>query len=347
MDTKMKILLFDQDLQHYRKPIYIRFNSWLAEFGYELVVRCDHELNPISEGIFQSMNFSLGSFQDEIENLKPSVIIQFVWLRYKFLFPFMLWCKWKRIPVIVWSHGINLQRRKQYLKNSFYYLRQLLADALIIYTPNEKKYIVGNRKKLFIANNTLDFDSFPEIDSKSIEAKNHLVAGKKVILSVGRFNVNNRNIEDLVTLSENIKEEFLIVVIGPGITEEESERIRNSKNMKYLGSIFEQKEICEWYYLARIFVMPGAIGLAINQAFWFNTPVLLKNVDHGPEAFYLQNGSNGFLYDLAGDLPQLIHQIELDYHKFSSNAKNTISNEGSLSKMFDGFDSAIKYVGKR
>ena len=77
----------------------------------------------------------------------------------------MLWVKLKKKKIILWSHGINLQKKNQIIKNQLYYLRQRLADSLIIYTSDQKKYIKTDLKKVFVANNTLNFDAFPEIKS--------------------------------------------------------------------------------------------------------------------------------------------------------------------------------------
>ncbi|MEP1305338.1 MAG: glycosyltransferase [Balneola sp.] len=347
-----KIILLDQDLLHYRISIYKKFELEFRSLGYTLKVYCDKKLNPINEDIFEGVDYSFTSLKRILDSESPNVVIQFVWLKYKFLFPLMFWMKLKGISIILWSHGINLQKREQLLKNQLYYLRQKLADALILYTKNEVKFIKSKHEKIFIANNTLDFDSLPQISSTKEQLKlKYDYDGKKVILSVGRFNVNNRKIDHLIELAKKLESEYKIILIGPGVSEEQRKEIDSLNKIEALGPIFDQGIVCEYYKLSDLFVMPGAIGLAINQAFYFNTPIILEDCNHGPEIFYLINGKNGYLYK-NGDVLDLYEKVKFvtsdgTLEEFSKNAKKTISDSGTLKHMLEGFKSAIKYVEKK
>jgi len=346
------IILFDQDVQHYRIPIYEEFKKlFQKEFGLSLVVIYDIKNNSKIQDneLFIGINYSFSSFKEIIGKFKPNIIIQFVWLRYRFLIPFMVWAKFKKINIILWSHGINLQNQKQPLKNQLYFLRQKLANALIIYTPEQKKYIKTHKHKIFIANNTLDFDSLPKIvETKEELKKRYRLEDKKVILCIGRMNINNRKIDQLIQLSSLVDETFLIIIIGPGVEKKTKERILILKNIEYLGPIYNQKIICEYYKLADLFVMPGAIGLAINQAFYYGTPIIVEDVDHGPEGFYLEQGVNGFKYK-EGDVYDLKEKMDIlldqdNYKQFCVNAKKTVEKEASFERMTQGFTDAIKYL---
>ena len=57
---------------------------------------------------------------------------------------------------IVWSKGINIANINQPIKNTLYYIRQFAADALILYSDFEKQFIKTSKKKVFIANNTIN-----------------------------------------------------------------------------------------------------------------------------------------------------------------------------------------------
>ena len=103
--------------------------------------------------------------------------------------------------------------------------------------------------------------------------------------------------------------------------------------------------------MSDVFCMPGAIGLAINHSFYHGVPVIVENVDQGPEAIYLKNGENGFYFekgsasDLAFKIEKLLEDVKL-YKLFSGNALKTIFEEASIEKMFEGFVEAVKYVEK-
>ena len=142
------LLLFDQDTQHYRQSIYRFFKKKLNKLGYNLVVFYDKKLNSISsdDKLFIGIDYTYNEFRKQIRFYKAPIIIQFVWLRYKFLLPLMAVNRLYGVKTILWSHGINLQNKKQKIKNIFYYLRQFLANALIIYSKNEIQYIKANKK---------------------------------------------------------------------------------------------------------------------------------------------------------------------------------------------------------
>ena len=261
----------------------------------------------------------------------------------------MIWAKLKGKKIIVWSHGINLQNTNQPLKNILYYIRQFLADALIIYTPQQKKYIKASHKKLFIANNTLDFNSLPIINESKNELKEKYgYTDKKIILTVGRFFENNRKVSHLISLGRLLDDSYKLLVVGPGLSDSDKEEMTVLNNMNYLGVIYDQKIICELYKMADLFIMPGAIGLSLNQAFYYYTPCIIENVPHGPEAYYFKDGYNGYLYR-KGSIEDLYKKTNemLDnekYEKFCENAYTTIQTEGSFNKMLEGFIAAIDYV---
>ncbi len=351
---KKNIILFDQDTQIYRQKIYYHFREKFKSIDYNLVIIYDRELCSINseDSLFVGIKYSFTSLYKTIQKYRSNIIISFVWLRYKFILPILLLNRIRGVKSIVWSHGINLQKKDQPLKNILYYLRQYLANALIIYTPNQSRYIRTNHSKLFIAYNTLNFYSFPEIllSKEDLKSKYNL-AGNNVILTVARFDMNNRKVDHLIELSDLIEKSFHILIIGPGLTKEQILQIESRKNIKYLGPIYDEKIICEYYKMSDIFVMPGAIGLALNQAFYFGTPVILESVPQGPEAYYLSDGNNG-LYYKKGDVLDLNKKIRKlmsstkNYLRYSENAEKDILNKGSIEKMLDGFMDAIKYVSR-
>jgi len=301
--------------------------------------------------LFVGIPYSFQSFMKIIETYKPGLIIQFVWLKYKFLFPFMIYCKLRRIRSIVWSHGINLQYPNQMHKRWFYYLRQFLGTALIIYSENERKYIKTSHKKLFIANNTLNYYDFPKISlSKDDLKKKHGFAGKKIILSVARFNQLDRKVEYLIDLIDRIDDENVnILIVGPGVDEDTIRKMKQIDSIKYYGAVYDQVMMNELYKMADVFVMPGGLGLAINQSFFHGLPIIVEDVNHSPEIIYLKHGQNGFLFK-EGDLDDLKEKVLLLlsnnelYNEFSRNAGYTAKNEASFDRMVEGFREAIRYV---
>lgn len=347
----INIILFDQDTLFYRQSIYYYFRKKFKDNGYNLTVVYDIKLNNIRDtsGLFIGIDYSYRSFRKIIKNYNCKIIIQFVWLRYKFIIPFMLINRMKGIKTIVWSHGINLQRKKQIFKNRLYYIRQMLANALIIYNIEQIKYIKVSREKVFVANNTLNFYDFPNIKYTKEELKEKYgFVSQKILITISRMNTNNRKVEHLIELAKIMDPTFTIIIIGPGISEKQVQEISKNIKIRYLGIIYDQKIICEYYKMADLFVMPGAIGLSINQAFYFGVPVVVEENNESPEVTYLKNGENGFYYE-KDNIDDLYYKIKFilnssNYNAFSMCAKNTIMKEASVEKMFLGFIKSVRYV---
>jgi glycosyltransferase involved in cell wall biosynthesis len=350
------LILFDQDTQHYRQSIYRGFKKEFEKIGYNLVVVYDLKNNTMDdqEGLFIGIDYSLKNFIKILKQYKCKLIIQFVWLKYRFIFPFMFYCKLKGVKSIVWSHGINLQEKDQLIMNQMYYLRQRLASALIIYSENERKYIRASHKKLFIANNTLNFDEFPQIpESKEQLKEKYGFAGRKVILTVARFNVMNRKFFYIPATYRILNDkEYIWLVSGPGLSDQDKALIENNKNIIYYGPIYDPVNMNEIYKLSDIFVMPGGLGLAINQAFYHGLPIIVENVEHSPEVVYLKEGQNGFFFK-EGNLSDLADKIRAIFdnpqtlESLSKKAIEVMNTEGSFEQMVDNFVKAIQYTQKK
>lgn len=346
------LILFDQDVQLYRQSIYRYFHQEFRKWGYNIIVVYDKNKNEIDprDGLFIGIDYSFFNFVNIIKKYNCKTVIQFVWLKYLFSLPIIIYNRLNGVKTIVWSHGINLQNIHQPIKNILYYLRQYLASALIIYSPMQKQYIKASHKKLFIANNTLHFAALPAVTiTKEILKSKYDLENRKVLLSVGRFDTNNRKVKQLIELAPTLEDDYEIIIIGSGVDEDEISQMKTMSNITYLGPIYDDKTICEYYKLSDLFIMPGAIGLAVNQAFYYGTPVVVEDVPQGPESYYLKNQMNGLYYD-EGNIQDLKNRIDTImksediYQKYSNNAKNVIQKQGSINIMLKGFEEAIKYV---
>lgn len=348
------ILLFDAETQHYRIPLYTYFQKEFAKHGYQLKIVYDCQLNTLQNDFFIGIRYTFKAFNAIIKEHQAETIILFVWLRYWFLLPFMLYNRLKGIKMITWSHGINLQNQDNRLMNQLYYLRQRLAHSLIIFSPEQTKYIRASHKKLFVANNTLNFYDFPSVaESKEEIKEKYGLQGQKVVLCVGRMNTNNRKADYLITgFCDYPIPNTALVLVGPGYTPEQEKKMAEIAHIHYLGPQYDARTIAEIYQMADIFCMPGAIGLAINHAFYYGLPVVTEDVFHGPEGYYLKNERNGFLFQ-EGNIQDMMHKIttlctdESLYQSFSQHARETILKEAAVENMCAEFLKAIQYVEKK
>lgn len=285
----------------------------------------------------------------EIKKINPDVVILFLHLKDIVIWPLIHILRLKKIPVIYWNHGINLQTPNNKIKNAFFHYVHNISDAIILYSPNELKYIEPkNHKKTFIAYNTLNFNSFPDIKRSKKELLNkYNVKTRKNVLFVGRIQPRKR-LDDLLKCFENIEKRIGLIVVGPGIQKKQMVKINRIDNIKYFGPIYDNVKINEIFKMCDLFSIPGTNGLGLNQAFYWGLPAVAENVNHSPEIFYLKQEKNGYIVP-KGDIRELRERIkhllmnEDLYKKFSQNARKTIQKEGSIERMYEGFQKAMEF----
>lgn len=354
------IVLVGKTILHYRIEIYNYFSKNLLRNNYNLIVIANEVQKDVKQKIIFDLRlgkFNLFKYIDLIKKAKPSFIINLLNLSYSFLpsinWPIVHWLKLKKIPIIYWNHAINLQDPNNIFKNLFFNYFHTISDAIILYSKDQLKYISKiNRKKVFIANNTLNFNSFykVELDKETLKRK-YNIPFKKVVLFVGRIQPRKR-LEHLLSIFKNISgTEYGLIVIGPGLTKNNEKIIRRSKNIIYFGEIYDQNRINEFFKLSDIFSIPGANGLGLVQAFYWGLPAVTEDVRHSPEIMYLKSGINGFIVS-EGDIKELKEKIFLlldnknIYKNFSYNAKKTIKDEANIEEMFNSILATIKYCEK-
>ena len=71
--------------------------------------------------------------------------------------------------------------------------------------------------------------------------------------------------------------------------------------IKYVGPQYGTERV-KFFSLARLQLLPGAVGLGIIDSFTLGVPLVTTNArTHGPEISYLAPGQNGVLVEAAGD----------------------------------------------
>jgi len=343
------IILFDQNILHYRQSVYRGFQKIFRDNGFNLIVYFDETLNDKTEDdLFKPLAYNFVSFRNCAKQHEAKIVIQFVWPRYLFIPFFMIWARINGIKTILWSHGAYLKNPYKFPNRQIHIFRHFLAKKHIIYSTNEMKYIIGNKQKVIIANNTLNFNEFQEIKKSKSELKEkYELNGKKVLLSVARWDDQFRKPEMFPELMHKLNNpDYHLIAIGPGISDAQRALLVENESITFLDAIYSQSIINEYYKLADLFVMPGAIGLAINHAFYFSLPIIIEDVPHSPEVCYLKEGENGYLFKTGSiedfaDKVLLLLENENELKKFGQKAKHVISTEGSFEQMVNSFLKAI------
>lgn len=346
-----RILLISNRVMHYRSRIYNKFFDMFAERGYEFHVLSNdyQQVDFPIRYIKHEKPFSVKGYVDAIRKIHPDVCINFLHLKDKLIIPLTFYCRWKGIPMIYWNHGINIKTPDAKVKNSIFHFIHTISSAIILYSPAQLKYLSEkNRRKTFIAKNTLDFSDVNREALRSPEEVKKLygIREKKVVMYISRI-LPYKGLDILLKLFIDTPD-VALVIVGGGINDEQKKIIDSHSNYYYLGEKYGT-EVDEIYQMGDVFSTPGHIGLALNQAMYWGKPVVVLNRIHAPEIIYLHQGENGMIVNTELELKECILNLcrdEIVYARYSKNACDTYNNEMTIDKMFAGFMEAVNYVSK-
>ena len=290
-----------------------------------------------------------------IDSLKPDIVILHLHLKLPFYWLIVHWIRFRSIPLISWTKGVNLDRAASRLRFEIFNYTHCLSDAIVMYSSNEARYIKpGYRGKVFIANNTVNFEEYPAISQRRAEIKAELeISFDKIVLFVGTMGVNGerKRVRQLIDLFCAIERKDVgLFLVGAGMSQNDILAI-NPDNTRILGAIHDvgDRTISKLFKAADIFVVPGHVGLGINQAFYWGLPVITGSCDQPPEIHYLKSGYNGYIVpgsDLDWLKARIFEVLEDDelLDRLSSNARNDIYLHASIESMFQSFFRAVQFV---
>lgn len=348
-----KLLLVSNKVYHYRIPIYNHFAKSFLDDNVEFILLTNEiqkeNPNKISFNHLEE-RFSLTEYINIISKMKPDAVIFYMHLKDYILWPLMIYLKIKNIPFIKWGHGINLLDKENEFKKLLFNSIHYLSKAIILYSPNEKKFIPERfHEKVYIAYNTLNFTHLPNItETKDELKKKYELKYNKIVLFVGRI-LENKKLDILLDIFSEMDDQMNgLVIVGPNIKNDQLERIKYHSNIQYLGEIYDHYDINSIFKMSDVFCIPGKNGLGINQAMIWGLPVVTMQGIHAPEIYYLKNDFNGFLvndnYDqLKETIVNLLNNDKL-LNTMSTNAYYTMSTKGHISNMYKGFSEAFSYV---
>ncbi len=356
-----KILLISNQVLHYRVSLYNYFFQEFNKNGWELRVvanRVQSTSQILRKFNLKLMPFGFLEYAREIKKNAPAAVILFLHLKNLIIWPLVHWLKLKRIPLIYWTKTRNLDEGDSFWRKLLFNYIMHLSDGIILYTSNVLPNVpLRARHKAFPANNTINFNDFPEvIESKSQIKTNLGIPFNKVVLFAGRISEegNRKKTDHLVEIFRNIeRSELGLVLVGSGMPDSLKKRM-NPRNTLYLGEVHDSVnlQISRVFKMADIFSIPGHVGLGINQAFYFGLPIVTEAGSHPPEICYLQSGRNGFVVpenDIFALKEKILYLADNDTIRaeFSRNARADILANGSTENMFQGFLKCVEYVTRK
>jgi glycosyltransferase involved in cell wall biosynthesis len=345
---------------HYRVSIYNFFWKKFREHGWEFCVLTNelqrqNQNQPLFELVERPFDFL--KYREEIRRFNPDAVILFLHLRDRIQWPLIHWLKLSGIPVALWTKTRNLDDPDNRLRNVFYdYLHQI-SDGLILYTSSLRRFISKRHHgKVFVANNTVNFEEFPEIFESKGTIKQELgIPFEKVVLFAGRIGEekNRKKVDHLIDMfAELDRKDVGLVIVGSGLSDELRARM-NPANSIYLGEVhdLENRQISRIFKMADVCSIPGHVGLGLNQAFFWGLPMVTEHGKQPPEIEYLRDGENGFIVpedsrDNLRDRLLFLIDNDAERRRMSANARRDILEHASIETMFRGFLSCVEYISR-
>lgn len=356
-----KVLLISNRVMPYRVSIYNYFHRRFRESGFEFSVIADclqKQNQTVPEFELRELPFNFLKYRKAIADAQPDAVILFLWMKDLITWSLIHWLKLRRIPFASWTKGGNWDAKESKLRYGIFNYAHGMSDALILYSDACRELVNPRfRSKVFVANNTINFEDFPAVTESKEEIKKEFgIPFEKVVIFIGRMGAEKgrKRVDHLIDIFRNLnRKDIGLVLVGSGLGAELKARM-NPRNTRYLGEVHDPQNlrISKLCKMADVCALPGHVGLGLNQAFYWGLPVVTEECDQPPEISYLKPGRNGFVVprnDLALLQDRMLYLLDDDRVRgdFSKHAREDILKEASIEGMFSGFRDCVNYLTTR
>ncbi|MCC6019382.1 MAG: glycosyltransferase family 4 protein [Candidatus Verstraetearchaeota archaeon] len=289
----------------------------------------------------------------------------------QYVFPSALWGlagKILRIPVVVTSHGVDIQKDKSigygmrlYRSLAMYiWLTLKLIDIHIVVSKSMVKDAIeagSNPSKIQVVYNGIDTRKASLLGDIETVEKYGIHKEDFVILYLGRLHPK-KSLEDLVKAFPRVVQKVpnaKLVIAGKG--SEEAKLKKLVEELKLQGKVIFTGFVSEnekWSLLKRcdVFVLPSiveAFGIALIEAMACGKPVIATRVGPFPEI--IKNGETGILVPAhsPSDLADAIINLAQDPEKrmlIGKKAKEEVENRFDIRKIANDYLKVYNMVVK-
>lgn len=353
-----RILLVANAVPHYRVSVYNYLSTRFRESGWDFEVASESRLRESDQELlfdFHELPFEFSRYRRLVESFRPDAVILHLHLKIPMFWSFLHWLKWRRLPVISWTKGGNLDAPGKRWRQSLFNYTHRLSNALLLYSGRQADLIPkGHQSKVFVANNSVNSTDYPEILATKEEIKKEFgIPFNKVVLFTGTMGIGGerKRVRHLIEIFRNLdRDDVGLVLVGAGMSDELKASV-NRTNTIVLGPVHDSRnvKISKLFKASDLYVVPGHVGLGINQAFHWGLPVVTEDCLQPPEIQYLQSGRNGFIVpdqDVVALRERMLYLLDNDEVRteFSRNAKEDIQRHASIEGMFQSFLRAAEFV---
>ncbi len=228
----------------------------------------------------------------------------------KLLINYVLLCRrfFTRKKFAFWGHGLNMQAREKSFLNRFKKLYSNYTDHWFAYTPNVKNRLIDNgydRERITVVDNAIDtrklvaqYSSISEAEVTLVKEQLGIRDQETVFIYCGAL-YKEKRLDFLVETGDRLAalgHAFKLVVVGGGPDAGYMQQAMQTRPWLIMTGPKFEREKALYFKIADLFLMPGAIGLAVLDAFAFRTPMITTSYEfHGPEFEYLVHDHNGII----------------------------------------------------
>jgi glycosyltransferase involved in cell wall biosynthesis len=299
---------------------------------------------------------------------KPSAVITPQSLRYLSFAPLFAYCRARRIPVVLRGHGGSRRRR---VSSSLapadltyrWFIRH--CDAFICYTDQgrDELALIDEPGKLFVARNTIDTEALFAI-RRELEAEGREAVCVRLgipeadihLSYIGRL-IPAKRVDLLLDAAASLErrgKRTALAIVGGGPErqrlEAQASRLGLS-NVRFLGELNDPLDSSGYLFTSDAMVMPGYVGLAVNQVLSLGVPVVTTRQGpngpyHSPEVAYLTVDTTAIFaepYDVES-IARSILSVKERQQQMSTAAKTYAEANLTLDAMVQGHVDAVVHA---
>ena len=353
MKPKYEIAIIETSLKHYRKPFFELLRKKLSKANIELILihgcPSNSEVKKKDDVIItwahriKNKCIRIGSrvfcWQPCLKLLRRADLI-IVDQASKLLLNYVLFlsqiCGIKKL--CFWGHGKNFKDHnksrigelvKRFMSRHVYwwFAYNDVSAGIIRSLGYPKKKITSVQNSIDTCNLIKMHQKITKFQLKEVKRKIG-IKGDNVCIYAGSMYYEKR-LDFLINACVHIRNavpDFEMIFIGAG---PDDIKVRNAAVKKawirYLGPKFDEEKV-PYFMLAKLFLMPGLVGLAVLDAIALETPLITTNIPyHSPEINYLLDGINGIIVQEPDD-PLL----------FAEKVSHLLKNNEAREKLIEG-----------
>jgi glycosyltransferase involved in cell wall biosynthesis len=260
-----------------------------------------------------------------------------------------------------WGQGRHLQDKENSAKNLFKRIFLKHCNWWFAYTTEVKDYLIrkgypGDR--VTVVQNAIDtrwmqedYLSITEQELNQFREAHKISKAETVLIYCGSL-FKEKRIEFLTDAAKRLFEDgykIRLLVVGAGPDEQLIvDAAAKYPFISYAGPLFGRNKAVA-FKASSLFLLPGAIGLAVLDSFAYRTPIVTTVYEfHGAEFKYIINGENGVITEndpdaYLGGIKDILNNKELSAQLVSNCIRDAgkYTNENMVLNFADGISSFI------